>query len=70
MYPGRLRWAPLRRARNAHAEQLPRPLRKRLRSYVPGSDPVTKLAEMEPALVTSTDVTVSEHDLGTGSTDF
>lgn len=43
---------------------------ERLRAYVPRYAPVTKLAGMEEAFATSTDVHVIERYPGTGSTDF
>ena len=43
---------------------------ERLRSYVPRYAPVTKLAEMEAAFASITDVDVDQHYPGTGSTNF
>ncbi len=43
---------------------------ERLRAYLPRYAPVTKLAGMDAAFATITDVNVIEHYPGTGSTDF
>lgn len=58
-------WPGLARGATTEAAAL-----ERVRAYVPRYAPVTKLAGMEAAFASITDVNVIEHYPGTGSTDF